>query len=118
MVAFDRSIDEDVQVFCSMHHEAGFLDEAQLWRLRSLASDLQASMPNPDLILYMAPSRRALADRVTTASHPPTIVHSLDRQLELYEHWIANRKEDVLRVDNSACGLQAVQQLFSNGLPC
>lgn len=118
MVAFDRSIDEDVQIFCSMHHEAGFLDEAQLRRLRSLASDLQASMPDPDLILYMAPSRRALADRVTPASHPPTIVDNLDRQLALYEQWIASRREDVLKVDNSACGAQAVQQLFSNGLPC
>jgi deoxyadenosine/deoxycytidine kinase len=117
-VAFDRSIDEDIQVFCTMHHEAGLLDEAQLQRLQSLGSHLQASMPEPDLILYIVPSRRALADRVTLASHPQMIVDRLDRQLALYEDCVASRQEEVLRLDNSACGSEIVRELFLNGLSC
>lgn len=117
-IAFDRSIDEDVRVFCSMHYQAGLLDDAQLAGLRSLGSALQASMPEPDLILYMAASRRALADRVTPISHPLTIVDGLDHQIALYEEWIAGRREEVLRIDNSACSVRAVQRLLSKSSPC
>jgi deoxyadenosine/deoxycytidine kinase len=114
-VAFDRSIDEDIQVFSYMHYEAGLLDDVQLRCLQSLGGELQASMPGPDLILYMAPGLRALADRVTLASHPLTIVKGLERQIALYEEWIAGRPDNVLRIDNSACSLRAVRRLFANG---
>jgi len=61
---FDRSIDEDARVFCRMHREFGFLDEEQYRQLEQLARDLQGAMPNPDLIVFICPERRTLAQRV------------------------------------------------------
>jgi deoxyadenosine/deoxycytidine kinase len=110
---FDRSIDEDARIFCRMHREAGFLDDQQYRRLEAIAKDLQSVMPKPDLIVFMCPERRALVERVTPASHPTQIVQTLDRQVSLYTEWLATRKENVLRLDNSDCSLQMVQQLFS-----
>ena len=109
---FDRSIDEDARVFCRMHREFGLLDEQQYRKLEQLARDLQAAMPNPDLIVFICPERRTLAQRVTPASHPPPIVQSLDRQLSLYTEWLATRQENVLRLDNSDCSLDMVRRLF------
>jgi deoxyadenosine/deoxycytidine kinase len=110
---FDRSIDEDAHVFCRMHRAYGLLDDQQFKRLKAVASDLQSVMPKPDLIVFMCPDRRVLAERVTLASHPAPIVQSLDRQVSIYTEWLATRKENVLRLDNSDCSLQVVQQLFS-----
>ncbi len=78
-VIFDRSLDEDAHVFCRMHHELGFLDDQQYERLESLARNLQNAMPGPDLVLYMCPETRVLAERVRQPEHPAFIVQSLDR---------------------------------------
>jgi deoxyadenosine/deoxycytidine kinase len=114
-VIFDRSVDEDARVFCRMHHELGLLDDQQYERLRDLARKLESMMPGPDLILFLWPERRVLAERVRQPGHPSLIVQNLDRQLSLYSEWLMSRREDVLRVDNSACGLRTVQRLLSGG---
>jgi deoxyadenosine/deoxycytidine kinase len=115
-VVFDRSIDEDLFIFCRMHRELGFLNDEQYRYLRAIAEDLQRIMPAPDLILFMCPERRVIARRVGQTSHPSQIVESLDRQLTLYSEWIATRREDILRLDNSDCALNTMQRLFSEKL--
>jgi deoxyadenosine/deoxycytidine kinase len=117
-IVFDRSIDEDVSIFCRMHHELGFLDEQHYEKLRDIAFELQRQMPNPDLTIFMCPERRVLTERVTESTHPSLIVQSLNRQLLLYSEWLATRPEDILRLDNSACRLRIVQQLFSGSPLC
>ena len=114
-VVFDRSVDEEAEVFCELYRELGLLDAAQHGRLRALAADLQTNLPRPDLILYLAPGREALAARVTEATHPWFVARTLDRQLALYAAWIAGRREDVLRLDNSACDREAVRRQLSAG---
>ena len=114
-VVFDRSVDEDAEVFCALYRELGLLDAAQHRRLRALAAELQAALPRPDLIVHMAPGRQALATRVTEATHPWFVARTIDRQLALYAAWIAGRREDVLRLDNSACGPEAVRRLLAAG---
>ena len=115
---FDRSLDEDVRVFCRMHHELGLLDNQQYGRLQDLAGKLQSRMPVPDLIVYICPERRVLAERVMQLAHPSLIVQNLDRQLSLYSEWLATRREDVLRLDNSGCTLRTVLRLFATGPLC
>jgi deoxyadenosine/deoxycytidine kinase len=44
-VIFDRSLDEDVHVFCQMYRERDFLDDEQYDRLENLARNLQSLMP-------------------------------------------------------------------------
>jgi len=117
-VIFDRSVDEDARVFCRMHHELGLLDHKEYRRLRALARDLQRSMPQPELIIFVSPDRRALARRVMQPGHPALIVRSLDRQLSLYSEWLATRHENVLRLDNSSCALRTVQRFFAKDFPC
>ena len=111
-ILFDRSLDEDAQVFCRMHHDLGLLDAKQYKRLQTLASDLQSQMPRPDLIVFMCPKQKVLFDRVKATEHPSIIVKNLDRQVSIYNGWLSTRREAVLRLDNSACDLQAVQRLF------
>jgi deoxyadenosine/deoxycytidine kinase len=111
-IIFDRSIDEDTKVFCQMHHELGLLDDKQYEALRCLGRELQERMPAPELIVFMSSGLRTLAERATHLTHPPTIVENLERQISLYEEWLATRREDILRLDNSACGVQTIRRLF------
>lgn len=116
-IVFDRSIDEDAQVFCRMHRESGLLNDQQYERLKTLSRELQDAMPTPDLIIFMCPERSALAERVRQ-THPSTIVQNLDRQVSLYTEWLSARNEDIFRLDNSSCSLQTVQRLFSKDPLC
>jgi len=114
-VIFDRSVDEDFHIFCRMHFDAGFLTDRQYDRLRELSQELQSAMPAPDLIVFLWPDRRTISDRVTTNSHPLPIVNNLDCQLSLYTQWLADKKEEIIRIDNSGCRLQTLQDLIFIG---
>ena len=51
-IAFDRSVDEDVAVFCRMHAERALIDDYAMSHLRSVASEVRMRVPSPDLIIY------------------------------------------------------------------
>jgi deoxyadenosine/deoxycytidine kinase len=116
-VVFDRSLDEDAAVFCRMHYERGLIDAEALGALQALAGELQASMPAPNLIVYMSTGLKTLRERIVREEHPHTIIDSLEQQVSLYEDWISRRQEDVLKIDNSACSLRLLRDLVrSDGL--
>jgi deoxyadenosine/deoxycytidine kinase len=112
-IIFDRTIDEDLRVFCRMHRECGLLSDQEFRSLEVLAGDLQRMMPAPDLVVFLCPERRILAQRVTSRSHPAAIVETLDRQLSLYDEWLSARHECVLRLDNSTCSIETVRRFLS-----
>ena len=115
-IVFDRSIDEDINVFCKMHFELGLVTESEFSELKGIANTLQRSIPEPDLILFMHPSAAVLSSRVTASSHPDVIVKALDRQLSLYSEWLQNKTAEVLILDNSKCELSTFQRIFSGVL--
>jgi deoxyadenosine/deoxycytidine kinase len=117
-LVFDRSIDEDAQVFCRMHHELGLIDDHQYERLLRFNLQLQSGMPGPDVIVFVCPQLGVLGERVTAVTHAPIIVQNLELQLSLYSEWLATRREDILKLDNSACRLTTTQQLFQRASPC
>lgn len=114
-VVFDRSIDEDVRVFCRMHFELGFLTDKEFQYLRDIARQLQSLLPTPDLIIFIRPSSNTLANRVTGQSHPPFIVRNLERQVSLYFDWLETRTDNILLLDNSRCSPGTLQRLFGGG---
>ncbi len=111
-VVFDRSVDEDIFVFCQMHHALGYLDANALSRLERLAGDLKAALPSPDLIVYLSVKEEELRRRMAIVGHPKHIVDSLDVQLSLYNQWISGRTESVVRVDNSQCRIETLVGAF------
>lgn len=114
-IAFDRSVDEDIDVFCRMHHERGLLDYAAYARLRVLADNMIAEIPRPDLIVFLSPPIDILKQRLQGNGHPDTIIEGLARQVALYEDWVSGRHEAVIRIDNSACSRSALERLFGGG---
>ena len=115
-VVSDRSIDEDISVFCRMHFELGFLTDKEFQHLQDIARKLQSLLPTPDLIIFMRPSSNILASRVTDQTHPPSIVRNLNRQVSLYSDWLKSRADEILLLDNSQCGLGTMQRLFGEGI--
>jgi deoxyadenosine/deoxycytidine kinase len=117
-VVFDRSIDEDVAVFCRMHHELGFLDDTQYERLQFLALDFRQVMPKPDLILFLSAELRVLEARAKRLAQPAIIVSNLQRQVWLYGEWVGARSEAVLRIDNSDCTREALERFLAGCRLC
>ncbi|MGC9948104.1 MAG: deoxynucleoside kinase [Bryobacteraceae bacterium] len=73
-VVFDRSIDEDIEVFCNMHKRAGLLTPHRFDVLAQLAATLQAQIPAPDLIVYVTADYEGLLRRIRSATAPPAII--------------------------------------------
>jgi deoxyadenosine/deoxycytidine kinase len=114
-VVFDRSVDEDIDIFCRMHHERGFLDYSAYARLRFLAENIIAELPKPDLIIYLSPRLDVLTTRVLDAGHPQFIADNLQRQVALYEEWFRRQNGSAIRIDNSACDRGTLESLFGLG---
>ena len=111
-VVFDRSVDEDIAIFCRMHHERGLLDYSAYARLRFLAENIIADLPKPDLIIYLSPRLDVLTTRVINVGHPRLIVDNLQRQVVLYEEWFRRQNGAAIRIDNSACDQKTLESLF------
>jgi deoxyadenosine/deoxycytidine kinase len=111
-VAFDRSVDEDVDIFCTMHHHSGLLTDVELTELKLMAEKLRTQLPQPDLILFNRAAPAVLYSRLERAKAPVSIIETLPQQLSLYDEWAALRGEPVLFVDNSKCNLDILKCLF------
>ena len=112
-VVFDRSVDEDINIFCRMHHERRLLDYSAYARLRFLAENIIAELPKPDLVIYLAPSVDVLTTRVIDVGHPPFIIDNLQRQVALYEDWFRGLNRPAIRIDNSTCDRKTLESLFA-----
>lgn len=111
-VVFDRSISEDVAVFCRLHLARGLLTREEFQALSSLGRSLERQMAKPRLILYLSASRQTLLSRIGAAGQPQPIIESLDDQLALYDRWIAKRQENVVSIRTDRVEAGSVQALF------
>ena len=117
-VVFDRSVEEDFDIFCRLHHENGLITDRDFERLGGIAADIRARLPQPDLIVYLRCSSVQLRSRVTGATHPPAIADTLDRQMALYSKWRAGRSEEVLDVDTTSIRAGTLRRLFTGERSC
>lgn len=116
-VVFDRSVNEDLSVFCRIHLASGYLNALSFSRLEALAAELEAELPSPDLIIYLTASESVLQQRMDVVGHPKPIVDSLAEQIRLYDEWISCRSEGVVKIDNSNCP-PAVLDAILKGRQC
>jgi deoxyadenosine/deoxycytidine kinase len=114
-VAFDRSVSEDIDVFCRMHHQRGLLTSEAFEWLRNRSQEFQAAIPAPDLIIFMSPAIEVLRQRLSDARYPAVIVEGLDLQVSLYERWLSQRRDPVVKIDNANCSLDDLTKLFAKG---
>jgi deoxyadenosine/deoxycytidine kinase len=113
-IVFDRSIDEDVAIFCQMHFENGLLTRQELDRLSAIAREAESDIARPDLTISMSATPEKLLERLKANGHPNQIISSLPRQLELYRQWTVAQSGPVLQVDNTHCTLESLEQFLGS----
>jgi deoxyguanosine kinase len=117
-VILDRSIDEDINVFCEMHKGNGLLTEQQFGSLTQLGTTLQKGIPAPDLIVFVSAEYDVLLRRMQSAEAPPVIIQTLRTQILLYAEWLRTRTEEVLRIDTTCLTNRTLSKLISGILKC
>jgi len=117
-IAFDRSIDEDIEVFCKMHRRAGLLTAEQFDRLAQLGKFLQAQIPVPDLIVSVTSGQDVLRRRIQNLAGPALIFDNLKEQMSLYTEWLQNRSGEVLELDTTRLSERTMAKLFSEISSC
>lgn len=112
-VAFDRSIEEDVFVFCQLHYRLGYIDDAELQHLSALSQELMAKMPTPDIIIYMTCRKDVISKRIRADGRPEFISTNIDMQIKLYQEWIDSQNREIVTIDNSRCRKESIRQLIA-----
>jgi deoxyadenosine/deoxycytidine kinase len=111
-IAFDRSIDEDLEVFCRMHRKAGLLTDSQFASLAEFGRDLQNQIPAPDLIVFVTSDPAILSARIQDSNAPPAVSENLGCQISLYSEWLEHRTEEVLKWDTSRLSEKTMSRLL------
>jgi deoxyadenosine/deoxycytidine kinase len=117
-IAFDRSIDEDIEVFCKMHRRAGLLTTEQFDRLAQYGRSLQAQIPEPDLIVSVTADQDVLRGRLQNLAGPALIIDNLKEQISLYTEWLQNRSGEILELDTTRLSERTMAKLFSEISSC
>ena len=112
-IAFDRSIDEDIEVFCKMHRRAGLLTAEQFDRLARYGRSLQAQIPEPDLIVSVTADQDVLRARLQNLAGPALIIDNLKEQISLYTEWLQNRSGEILELDTTRLSERTMAKFFS-----
>jgi deoxyadenosine/deoxycytidine kinase len=118
LIAFDRSIDEDIEVFCRMHRRAGLLTAEQFARLAEYGKSLQSQMPEPDLTVFVTSDQNVLRRRMLNLAGPPLIINNLKEQISLYAEWLQNRHGEVLELNTTRLSAKTLAELFSEISSC
>jgi deoxyadenosine/deoxycytidine kinase len=118
LVAFDRSIDEDIEVFCKMHRQAGLLTTEQFDKLAQFGRSLQTQIPEPDLIVFVTSDQAVLHRRLQNLAGPALIIANLKEQISLYTEWLQNRSGEVLELDTTRLSERTMAKFFSEISSC
>jgi deoxyadenosine/deoxycytidine kinase len=103
IVALDRTIFEDAEIFATALHDMGGMDDRDFATYWDFYQTILETIRPPDLLIYVKCSMRTLRRRIKQRGRemeqdiPLSYLRRLDR---LYENWIANYTlSDVLVVD-------------------
>ncbi|MDX1571297.1 MAG: deoxynucleoside kinase [Xanthomonadales bacterium] len=93
VVALDRTIFEDAEIFAAALHERGHIQEREWAIYRAFYESILDAIRPPDLMIYLRCSMRTLRKRIRLRGRgmesdiPLSYLKHLDR---LYERWIEN----------------------------
>jgi deoxyadenosine/deoxycytidine kinase len=111
LTVFDRTFQEDRNVFLRLHYELGGLTSTELDQLDKLGERAEALVGSlhANVCLFAAPG--TLRHRIGNRARPSWLVDSLDRQLELYASLLANIRGVVLEVDTTTYSAKALKEI-------
>lgn len=103
ILLFDRTHEEDRDVFLQLYRRLGCIDEAQLKRLARFSKKAEASIGSPDGIVVLTAAPEILRQRLEQAQQqrPHWLVKHIGLQHELYNEWIAKKRDRALVLDTA-----------------
>jgi deoxyadenosine/deoxycytidine kinase len=106
VLLFDRTLEEDREVFLQLYYRLGYIDSALLDSLTKVSQEVEFSIGIPDGIIVLTAAPEVLRDRLTHAQQqrPPWLVQHIGLQHELYCEWIAKKRDSALILDTASVG--------------
>jgi deoxyadenosine/deoxycytidine kinase len=110
ILLFDRTLEEDRDVFLQLYRRMGCIDDLQLERLRSFSMKAEASIGIPDGIIVLTAAPEILRDRLEHAQNkrPPWLVEHIGLQHSLYSDWILKNRGRALVLDSTRFDAQSM----------
>jgi deoxyadenosine/deoxycytidine kinase len=101
ILLFDRTFEEDRDVFLRLYYRLGCIDAAQLDRLSRFSIEAEASVGAPDGTIILTAAPEVLRQRLEYAQtkRPQWLVKHIGLQHSLYSEWIAEKRDAVLVLD-------------------
>lgn len=113
-VVFDRTIEEDREVFLQLHFALGFLTSNQLAELTNLSKQAELKIGRPNKKILLTANIETLKSRILNdRAHirPAWLRESMSTQYFLYEAWALKNQENMTVIDTSKIKINEMEQL-------
>ncbi len=113
-IIFDRTIEEDREIFFQLHYSLGFLTVEQLVNLITFSKQAEIKVGKPDISIMLIANLEILNARIvadTKNIRPKWLLDSMKEQLSLYDNWRKSRLDNTIIVDTSKMTLNDIKKL-------
>ncbi len=113
-IIFDRTVEEDREIFFELHYSLGFLTSSQLTKLIDLSKQVEREIGKPDKSIILTANLEILNERIaadTQNIRPTWLLDSMSKQLSLYEKWKNSKSNDTIIIDTSSLTLDDIKKL-------
>lgn len=104
-VVLDRTISEDINVFCRTLNDYSILEDRELRLIERLDSILKQSVPEPDLYVYLEDSAENILQRIYNRAQPYELGIEVEYIRRLNDHYRSWAKminpSKLMRIDTS-----------------
>jgi hypothetical protein len=103
VLLFDRTHEEDRDVFLQLYCRLGYIDGTQLKRLVRFSKKAEASIGSLDGIIVLTAAPEVLQQRLEQAQkqRPQWLVKHIGLQHKLYSEWIDKKRDTALVLDTT-----------------
>lgn len=113
-IIFDRTIEEDREVFFQLHYSLGFLTSDQLVKLIDFSEQAEKEIGKANKSIILTANLETLNSRIvadTKNKRPDWLLNSMSEQFSLYEKWKNSKSEDTVIIDTSSMTLEDIKKL-------
>ncbi|MBU4319705.1 MAG: deoxynucleoside kinase [Nitrospinae bacterium] len=103
-ILFDRTIEEDREVFFKLHNNLGFLNNDELLKLISISKNAENHIGKLNKLILLTARPDILIQRIKNDNNhirPSWLVDSMTEQIKLYSEWDTFQNPDNIKIDTS-----------------
>lgn len=116
-IIFDRTVEEDREIFLKLHYSLGFLTLSELEELTNFSTLAEQQIGRANIKIILMANIETLNARIEADKEhlrPQWLKESIAMQLSLYKSWISCTQENIVVINTSEKKLKEMKKLVKD----